>query len=86
MTAASDDLEDMPPRYPLLRAPIGILYGRGDHILNYRTQGEAMKQKVPSVDLEIVDGGHMLPVTQPDLVAAFIRRMAAQIRAPASAD
>ena len=45
-----------------------------------------MKQKVPSVDLEIVDGGHMLPVTQPDLVAAFIRRMAAQIQAGVSAD
>ncbi len=86
MTAVNDDLDDMPPRYPLLRAPTGILYGRGDHILNYRTQGEAMKQKVPSVDLETVAGGHMLPVTQPDLVAAFIRRMAVQIQAGASAD
>ncbi len=86
MIAASDDLETMTPRYSSLGVPIGILYGRGDPILDRRTQGEAMKQNVPSVDLEIVDGGHMLPVTQPDLVAGFIRRVAAQIPARASAD
>jgi pimeloyl-ACP methyl ester carboxylesterase len=84
MVAVNDDLEDMTRRYPSLRTPIGILYGRGDHILDYRTQGEAMKQRVPSVDIEVVDGGHMLPVTQPDLVAAFIRRIAAQVPARAS--
>ncbi len=35
-----------------------------------------MKRIFPSADLEIVGGGHMLPVTQLDLVAAFIRRVA----------
>ena len=40
-----------------------------------------MKQKLPSADLEVVDGGHMLPITQPDVVADFIRRMTA--KAPA---
>ncbi len=75
LIAVSDDLETMAPRYSSLGMPIGILYGRGDHMLDWRTQGEAMKQKIPSLDLEIVDGGHMLPVTQPRLVANFIRRM-----------
>ena len=78
MVATNDDLEEMTPRYASIRIPIGILYGRGDRILDWRAQGESLKQKVPSVDLEIVDGGHMLPVTQPDIVAGFIRRMAVQ--------
>jgi len=74
--AANDDLEAMTPRYPSIRVPIGILYGRGDRILDPRAQGEAMKEKIPGLDFELVDGGHMLPVTAPDTVAAFIRRIA----------
>jgi pimeloyl-ACP methyl ester carboxylesterase len=78
-----DDIENMTRRYGSLRMPVGILFGRSDPILDYREQGEAMKKKLPSLDLEMVDGGHMLPVTQPDVVAGFIRRMAA--KAPARA-
>jgi pimeloyl-ACP methyl ester carboxylesterase len=85
MVATNDDLEEMTPRYASIRIPIGILYGRGDRILDWRAQGETMKQKIPALDLEIVDGGHMLPVTQPDIAAGFIRRVAAQIPATAGA-
>jgi pimeloyl-ACP methyl ester carboxylesterase len=79
MTAVSDDLDEMTPRYASLDVPIGILYGRGDRILDNWAQGEAMKRILPSLDLEIVDGGHMLPVTQPDVTARFIRRIAMQV-------
>lgn len=78
-----EDIESMTRRYDSLRAPVGILFGRSDRILDWRAHGEAMKRELPSLDLEIVEGGHMLPVTQPDACAAFIRRMAA--RAPESA-
>ena len=77
-----EDIEDMTRRYASLQMPVGILFGRSDPILDYREHGEAMKQKLPSLDLEIVDGGHMLPITQPDVVAGFIRRMAAKMAAP----
>ncbi len=76
MVAANDDLEAMTRRYASIRVPIGILYGRGDRILDPRAQGEPMKEKIPSLDFELIDGGHMLPVTAPDAVAGFIRRMA----------
>jgi pimeloyl-ACP methyl ester carboxylesterase len=76
MVAANDDLEAMTRRYASIRVPIGILYGRGDRILDPRAQGEPMKEKIPSLDFELIDGAHMLPVTAPDAVAAFIRRMA----------
>jgi pimeloyl-ACP methyl ester carboxylesterase len=82
LTAAlSDDaaIETMPPRYPSLTLPIGVLYGRGDQVLDWRAQGEALKAEVAGIDFELVEGGHMLPVTQPDLCARFIRRIAARM-------
>jgi len=36
---------------------------------------------VPGARLELVDGGHMLPVTQPQVVADFVER-AARAAAP----
>ncbi len=81
MIATVDDLAAMTPRYASIRIPVGILYGRGDHILDPRAHGEAMKMKIPSLDLEIVDGGHMLLVTKPDVFAALIRRVALRAKA-----
>ena len=82
---ADEPIETMPLRYATLTVPIGILYGRDDHVLDWRAQGEAMARKIPSLELDLVDGGHMLPVTQPDVCAAFIRRMAGAMRADARA-
>jgi pimeloyl-ACP methyl ester carboxylesterase len=82
--ALGDHPANITTRYPSLRIPVGILYGRGDRVLDWRDQGEAMKRTIASLDLEIVDGGHMLPVTQPDVVAAFIRRIAAKTSAEES--
>jgi pimeloyl-ACP methyl ester carboxylesterase len=74
-------IEAMPRRYASLTLPIGVLYGRKDHVLDWRAQGEALKRDIPSLDLELIDGGHMLPITQPDVCAAFIRRIAARMPA-----
>ena len=79
MIALDVDLKALPQRYASIRAPIGVLFGRGDHILDWRAHGEAMKREIPSLDFELVDGGHMLPVTQPDVCARFIRRIAARV-------
>ena len=38
--------------------------------------GQATKDKIPGLDFELIEGGHMLPVTAPDPVADFIRRVA----------
>ena len=80
LTAANRDLEVMSPRYGSLRVPVGVLVGRGDHILDYQVQDEVLKQQILDLDLEIVDGGHMLPVTQPGVCADFIRRTAKRAR------
>jgi len=81
MVAVNDDLAPMTTRFSSLAVPVGVLYGRGDRLLDPAAQGESLKAILPSVDLEIVEGGHMLPVTRPDLCAAFIRRIAAKASA-----
>lgn len=76
LMAASEALPGYMARYRSLDIPMAMLYGRGDHILDYRGQGEAMKVVCPSLDLELVDGGHMLPMTQADRCVALVRRVA----------
>lgn len=85
--AASADLvaiEDVLPgymaRYHLLSLPMAMLYGRGDRLLDFRAQGEAMVEKVPTLELEILEGGHMLPVTVPDRCVAMVRRVADRVK------
>jgi pimeloyl-ACP methyl ester carboxylesterase len=76
MRAVNFDLAAMVARYPSLRVPVRILYGTSDEVLNYQTHGEAMKGKSSMVSLELVPGGHMLPITAPDLTATFIKAAA----------
>jgi pimeloyl-ACP methyl ester carboxylesterase len=83
--SAAQDLQALPDampgivsRYNELRIPIGVLYGEKDRILSSRTNGEGFVQKVPHATLKLVQGGHMLPVTQAQLTADFISEMARQ--------
>jgi pimeloyl-ACP methyl ester carboxylesterase len=72
----------LPPQghYGELRIPVSTLYGRDDRILDWRAHGRALAGKVRGARLELVEGGHMLPITNPDATAAFID-MAATARA-----
>src|SRR5882672_1862175 len=73
MRAVNLDLGAMVGRYPSLRVPVRILYGTSDQVLSHQVHGEAMKAKSSMVSLELVAGGHMLPITAPDLTAEFIK-------------
>lgn len=73
------DLEALPTylptltaRLPELRLPVRVLYGRHDAVLDWRTNGRALVESIPGATLQLIEGGHMLPITQPDLVARFI--------------
>jgi pimeloyl-ACP methyl ester carboxylesterase len=76
MESINDGFDEMIRRYPTLTIPTGILFGKGDQILDPSVHGRATKDQIPDLDLELIEGGHMLPVTAPDAVADFIRRMA----------
>ena len=70
------DLPKIVERYPSLTLPIAILFGRDDGILNFQSNGVAMQKKVPGLTLELVPGGHMLPVTAPKETAEFLKATA----------
>jgi pimeloyl-ACP methyl ester carboxylesterase len=72
------ELEGMVSRYPTLTVPVGILYARGDNLLDYKLHGERTASEIEDARIELVEGGHMLPFTQPELTAAFVRRAAAR--------
>ena len=63
-------------RYSTLQVPVWVLYGADDRILNGQDNGQALVSQVPGATLQLVPGGHMLPLTQPELTANFIRRAA----------
>jgi pimeloyl-ACP methyl ester carboxylesterase len=80
IVAIPEDLPRMAKRYPSITKPLGVIYGTGDRILDYKVHGEALASNLPELDLELVEGGgHMLPLTSPDRCAGFIRHMAQRI-------
>jgi pimeloyl-ACP methyl ester carboxylesterase len=76
MRAVNFDLRAMVGRYGSLRVPVRILYGTSDEVLDHRMHGEAMKTRSSMVNVELAQGGHMLPITAPDLTASFIKAAA----------
>jgi pimeloyl-ACP methyl ester carboxylesterase len=77
LAAINDALPGYVTRYCTLGLPLGILFGTADRLLDYRKHSQAMKASCPTLDLEYIDGGHMLPMTAPDRCVALIRRIAA---------
>jgi pimeloyl-ACP methyl ester carboxylesterase len=73
---AAVDLPKMVERYSSLTVPIAILFGTDDGILDYQSNGTMMQTRVPGLTLELVPGGHMLPVTAPKETAEFIKAAA----------
>ena len=76
LVAAREDMPSIVARYGELRIPVGILFGRGDRLLDYRKHGERTAVEIPHARLELMEGGHMLPLTAPDRVASFVREIA----------
>jgi pimeloyl-ACP methyl ester carboxylesterase len=72
MQALPDRLPQLQARYPELCVPVHVLYGKDDRILDWKANGQALVDKVPGARLELVEGGHMLPITQPAVSAGFI--------------
>lgn len=79
VSLGTGELVDLVRRYPALRPPLGILYGRDDRILSAALHGERTATQVPGAAFETIAGGHMIPLTAPDATAAFVRRQAARL-------
>jgi pimeloyl-ACP methyl ester carboxylesterase len=86
LMAVPEDLPGLNERYRSVSIPVGVLFGTGDRILDYRTHGEGLLAQVPGLDLELAEGGgHMLPISTPDRCAKFIVRMASRVSAGTAA-
>jgi pimeloyl-ACP methyl ester carboxylesterase len=78
MVAVEEDMPKLVARHDELRLPVGILYAKEDNLLDYRLHGERTAGEIAGARLELVEGGHMLPFTQPELTARFIRQAAGE--------
>lgn len=76
MQAVPDAMPGVMARYAAMQVPVSVLYGRQDRILDWKANGQALLAQLPGSTLELVEGGHMLPVTQPELCARFIMQAA----------
>ena len=79
VVAIERDLGRIEGRYGEIAKPAGILYGAADRVIDIRTHGEPMQDKIEGLDFEAVDGlGHMPQFVEPERVIAFIERIAAR--------
>lgn len=77
VSAGSGELITMGERYSDLAVPVAILFARQDAILDPQVHGRAMLARGGArISLELIEGGHMFPLTRPDETAAWIDRQA----------
>ncbi|MGH6613824.1 alpha/beta fold hydrolase [Sphingomonas sp.] len=74
LTQTPDSLAPIVARYGEISMPVAILYGRGDAILDPVLHGERLPEVIAHADVTLIDGGHMIPLTAPGEVAAWIER------------
>ena len=73
LVAVNDALAPLVARYGEIALPVRILFGEGDQILPAPVHGTRTASEVRGAQCTILpDAGHMLPVTDPARVAAFV--------------
>ncbi|MDT8760382.1 alpha/beta hydrolase [Sphingomonas psychrotolerans] len=75
---APAEMTALAARYGSLQVPVAILYGREDAVLDPQLNGEKTASEIPDATLELIAGGHMLPVTHADQTEAWLRRVLAR--------
>lgn len=76
MMTVGHDLAIVAPRYPSLAIPVDVIFGRQDPILDYQAHGERLVATLPHASLQLIEGGHMIPVTVPDQIVDWIKQAA----------
>ena len=73
MVALEDQMPSLVACYGSIRAPVRILFAEGDQLLDPQVHGAITAGQIADCRLEAVPGGHMLPFTQPEMTARWIR-------------
>lgn len=70
---AEADMPGLIRDYSRLAVPVRILFGQDDRILNPDFHGAELATRYPQFGVKMTAGGHMLPITQADTCADFVR-------------
>ncbi|MCA2987646.1 MAG: alpha/beta fold hydrolase [Gemmatimonas sp.] len=85
LAAADVGMSTLVERHATVQAPVGILYGTHDRILQPAMHGNGLLAQIPHATLELVErAGHMLPLTAPERVVAFVHEVAGRRTTAAS--
>ncbi len=77
MVASDRDIDEVTARCAEIQAPVGVIYGTADHILDCETNVGAIRAAHPDADIDLVEnGGHMPLAVEPARTEALIRRVA----------
>lgn len=86
IVAIEHDLGAIEMRYGEIAMPAALMFGSADRVLDHQRHGLAMRDKLPGLDFELLEGqGHMLQFTAAARVAEMIGRTAARAFAPDAA-
>lgn len=72
LASGGQDMAALAVRYPDLTVPTAILYGREDAILDPARHGHPTAAIIPGARIEVIEGGHMIPITAPDASVRFV--------------
>lgn len=72
LRSAQDGMPAIEGGYAGMRVNAHVLYGRSDRILSPRENGSDLVGRLAGTRLTLIEGGHMLPITQPQTTADFI--------------
>lgn len=82
ITASSDlqqakaSMPSIEEGYSGMTTPTRILFGREDRVLDCKLNGEDMTSRIQGLQLTLVSGGHMLPITQVEQTLQFVEAVA----------
>jgi pimeloyl-ACP methyl ester carboxylesterase len=74
---AGEDMAAIAARYPTLAVPTAILFGREDAVLDPALHGHRTAAEIPGARIDVIEGGHMIPVTAPEESIRFVAKTAA---------
>ncbi|MGP7795791.1 alpha/beta fold hydrolase [Sphingomonas sp. CLY1604] len=77
LAAAGAEIGGIAARYADLAVPVAILFGRDDAILAPALHGHRSANEIPGARIEVIEGGHMIPVTAPAATARFVAEASA---------
>ena len=90
ITASSDlqqakfSMPSIEEGYAGMTIPTSVLFGREDRVLSCKLNGEGMTTRIKGLQLTLVSGGHMLPVTQIEQSLQFVEAVAGKATGLAS--